>query len=71
MTSYKDNIKLFGDAMLAKGHTPVVDNYGDIDGFAYSEGFCNGPKCETCGWATCWHCYPDPSDIPNCTNTKG
>ena len=35
------------------------DKYGNIDEWAVSGGFCNGPMCERCYHSTCMHCNPD------------
>jgi hypothetical protein len=57
---------------LSKGHTwkrdDVVypDGYVPADLFALSEGFHNGPECDSCGYSFCHHCTP-LSEIPDCT----
>lgn len=47
-------------------HSWCKDEYGDIDIFGYSDGFCNGPKCEICGYSFCHHCYPNRYSDKNC-----
>lgn len=42
--------------MEAKGHTPVVNEDGELNLFVFSTGLHNGPGCATCGWSCCWHC---------------
>jgi hypothetical protein len=32
---------------------------GEINTFADSCGFCNGPRCVECGFSFCEHCNPD------------
>lgn len=33
------------------------DGYVSVDMFAYEGGtYCNGPRCESCGFAFCQHC---------------
>lgn len=53
------------DAMKAKGHSPVLDEDGDIDLLVAGAGYCNGPKCWVCGWFTCVHCE-NTDNIPPC-----
>jgi len=37
------------------------DGYVGADIFAYEGGqYCNGPKCETCGYGFCHHCRERP-----------
>ena len=40
------------------------DKYGNIDEWAVSGGFCNGPMCERCYHSTCMHCNPDYDNEP-------
>lgn len=47
-------------------HSWCKDDDGNIDVFGYSEGFCNGPKCEICGYSFCHHCYPNRYSDENC-----
>lgn len=60
--------KKWYDAMIAKGHTPIMCSYDStqIESFVYEQGFCNGPGCSTCNWSTCWHCNKDENSIPEC-----
>ena len=68
MSSGKSEPTIWREAMEAKGHTPVerdADEGGGIDMFASSYEFHNGPRCSTCGWSTCVHCFGIDS-IPQC-----
>ena len=47
-------------------HSWCKDESGDIDVFGYSEGFCNGPKCEICNWTFCHHCNPRGYEDEDC-----
>lgn len=55
----------------SKGHTWVRDDmvypdgYVPVDQFQLSEGYHNGPRCESCGYEFCEHCTP-LSRIPKC-----
>lgn len=40
-------------------HEWKLDEYGDIDEFAMSYDFHNGPVCKNCGYSFCEFCYPD------------
>lgn len=58
--------KVWYDAMVTAGHTPVMAD-GNLDFFAASvDGHHNGPACSACGWGTCWHCN-DVDVIPVCS----
>lgn len=47
--------QLWYDALVEKGHTPLLN--GDLDIFFYVGGeYHNGPGCSTCGFGCCWHC---------------
>lgn len=59
--------------MVAKGHKPKMYDYENgegpqIDTFAHSFDFCNGPACETCGWSTCMWCN-SKRNIPLCSSS--
>lgn len=42
------------------------ENYGDeVDVFAYSIGYHNGPKCKNCGFSFCQHCESE-FDVEPC-----
>lgn len=47
------------------GHEWEIDDDGEIDNFAYSAGFCNGPVCKKCGKSFCKHCKNE-FDIEEC-----
>jgi hypothetical protein len=55
------------DAMRARGHTPCLDDDGDLDRFAMDRDHHNGPGCDTCHTSWCWHC-DTPDEIDECTN---
>jgi hypothetical protein len=57
------------DALVAQGHTPVLNECGDLDVFVCNVGHHNGPGCSTCHWDDCWHCLK-PTDIPKCKGEK-
>ena len=40
-------------------HAWKLDAYGEIDIFAYNEGYHNGPECVVCGVSFCEHCHPE------------
>lgn len=48
------------------GHRWIINEDGDVDIFAadLSSEYCNGPKCEDCGFEACHHCSPDIYDDP-------
>ena len=35
---------------------------GEIDTFAFSYGYCNGPVCVKCGYSYCEHCKDGPDE---------
>lgn len=39
---------------------------GEIDTFAMSCGYCNGPACKVCGYTFCEHCNPEGYNDTNC-----
>ena len=54
-------------ALKAKGHTPILDEDGDLDMWVCDYGIHNGPGCDTCGETWCQHCNR-PADIGPCEN---
>lgn len=57
------------DAMVERGHTPIMFK-DELDVFAYyTSDPHNGPKCEVCDWGTCWHC-DDVDVIPDCATIQ-
>lgn len=63
-----DKKKKWHDAMVAKGHVPIMEEYSDgpvLDVFVVDCGFHNGPGCSKCRWSTCYHC-DGVEDIPEC-----
>lgn len=52
------------DAMVAKGHTPIVDEDG-LNLFVLDEDIHNGPGCNVCHISFCMHCR-GIKDIPEC-----
>ena len=62
------NKQMWKDAMRRQGHLPTLDDWNDIpdiDMFAMSYEFCNGPRCSICYWSTCVNCNSDMK-IPKC-----
>lgn len=55
----------FEQAAERMGHVLRRDEDGDIDTFAYSIGYCNGPTCINCHDAWCHHCK-GPEHIQPC-----
>lgn len=47
-------------------HSWKKDFDGKIDIFAYSKGFCNGPRCVICGEGFCHHCNPNVYEEETC-----
>lgn len=47
-------------------HSWIKDDDGEIDTFAMSYEYCNGPVCEFCGYSFCEHCNPDGYNDTNC-----
>lgn len=39
-----------------KGHQWITYDDGEINWFAHSGVFCNGPVCKNCGYSFCVHC---------------
>lgn len=58
----------FYDEIVAAGHVLKLDGDGDIDSFALSYDFHNGPGCSVCGASWCEHCG-DP--IRPCIGVEG
>lgn len=50
-----------------RGHQWIKDSSGAIDEFAYDGDYCNGPRCEKCGFYYCEHCADSVDEIPYCT----
>ncbi len=51
-------------AKLTK-HTWMKDDDGEIDYFAMSEEFHNGPMCEKCHYSYCQHCNVPKNECPS------
>lgn len=51
-------------------HQWKKDKNGNIDLWAVSGGFCNGPMCERCFHSTCEHCNPNYDDEPCIVDKK-
>ncbi len=67
--TYEEVKNIWKKAMTKKGHTPQLDEDGEIDLFAYSPDGHNGPRCTTCKWSCCRHCE-SVENIPKCTGKK-
>lgn len=48
-------------------HTWIKNEDGKIDDWAVASGFCNGPRCEVCGYSFCEHCNPDGYNDTDCS----
>mgnify|MGYP003386478718 CR=1 FL=1 len=68
----QENIK-WKDAMIKKGHTPILDYDGVLNVWVldedYDEEDHNGPGCSSCNWSCCMYC-DDIDSIPECSNKK-
>ncbi len=55
---------LWREAMIAKNHTPMFDEDGELH---IGDGYDNhaGPGCTRCYWSACWYCKTI-EDIPLC-----
>lgn len=42
------------------------DEENEIDMFAFSDGFCNGPVCKRCNYSFCEHCESDGWNKKSC-----
>jgi hypothetical protein len=59
------------DLCRERGHTLQTDpDFGGVNQFVTSGGFCNGPGCTECGWSACMHCDWKGARIPKCTAEK-
>ncbi len=47
-------------------HVWQLDEYGERDDWAFSEGYHNGPYCTACLVAFCKHCSPIVLTADNC-----
>ena len=47
-------------------HEWIKKGNGEVDDFAASSGFCNGPMCRLCGFSFCQHCEPEGYEDENC-----
>ena len=54
---------------MAKHKWQKLSN-GNINDFAYSFGYCNGPMCVECGYYFCEHCKPEGYDS-ECPGRRG
>lgn len=48
--------KAYWGRLEAAGHRLKRDEDGEVDYFAFSYEFHNGPRCELCGDSWCHHC---------------
>ena len=46
-------------------HSWARKENGEIDDYAFSVGYCNGPVCERCGASYCVHCGKE-EDVGKC-----
>jgi len=58
-------IQFMDELQKKHGHQWEKDDDGEINIFAYSSGYCNGPLCERCGYHFCKHCVSE-FDIRHC-----
>lgn len=71
-----DKLKILKHKMLPKKpeekdfpplkHTWKLDEYGNIDDFAYDNDTHNGPSCVKCNYSGCHHCEPEMYDDTSC-----
>lgn len=57
-------------AMKAKGHSPMLNDKGEIDVFVFDTMNHSGPKCFRCDWWCCQFCLKDETEIPQCTEVE-
>lgn len=58
------------DLARSRGHTlKTDDDFGGVDQFVISGGYCNGPGCTKCNWRACMHCGWQGTKIPQCEAT--
>lgn len=57
------------EVFRARGHTPVLDEDGEVDIFVTNPNGHNGPGCVTCEWTRCMHCCT-VDQIPECASTE-
>lgn len=55
----------YAEAMIAAGHSPHLDEDGEIDMFYMSYDIHNGPQCILCHRSWCEHCTK-PENIEPC-----
>lgn len=56
------------DLCRERGHVLKMDSdFGGVDQFVTSGGYCNGPGCANCGWSACMHCDSMGDNIPMCS----
>ncbi len=48
--------QLWQKALVAAGHTPKLDEDGELDMFTLDYDHHNGPGCTACGQTWCEHC---------------
>jgi hypothetical protein len=51
--------------MIVKHHWKL-DEDGNIDEYAWDQGFHSGVVCVDCGTAVCTNCHPDYMDLDDC-----
>lgn len=66
----KTSEELWLEALEANGHSPVLNEDGELDIFAYSDDYHNGPRCSSCCQVWCKHCTP-PVAISYCDGGTG
>lgn len=57
-------------AMKAKGHSPILDEDGELDCWVMEFDIHNGPGCSICGDSWCEHCTK-PEEIGACDCIEG
>ena len=55
---------------IYKTHDWIRNSEGEINYFAYEEGFHNGPVCKRCAFSFCEHCDPDGLNDSPCVVEK-
>lgn len=70
---FKDEDTRWKEAMIKKGHTPILKHNGNLDVWVLDmdedQEDHNGPGCSSCNWSCCMYCY-DVDSISECSNKK-
>lgn len=64
-TAHEKYLQKWMKAMTDKGHSPYLNEDGQLDTWRVNEDIHNGPECMTCHFSFCMHCR-SIKDIPEC-----